>query len=314
MSDHHHGAGCRHNHFDFSHISDARLKKWVTIAAIAVGVFLVAIKVFAWMVVGSISLLSSMADSILDVVSSGFNFWAVYHAMQPADKEHNFGHGKMEAVSALAQAIIMVFSALFILREGIERLLHPEHLHEPVVGMIVMGISIICAGGLVWFQGVVVKRTNSIAIGADALHYKADLFLNIGVLLSIFVASLFSFSWLDDVVGILIAGYIFYAAWKIGKHAFDILVDREINPKHQEEILKIVKGHSAVKGFHEFKSRSSGTKDFVQVHLEMDGAMSLAEAHKIALEVEKMVAERFPKVHLTIHQDPLGAKETHTAL
>lgn len=311
MSPSHGHGGCQHSHFDFSGIKNDRMKRFVTYTAVLVALSLILAKIFAWFFTGSVSILSSLADSILDMLASVVNMFAVHHAMRPADKEHQFGHGKIEAIAALAQASIIFVSVLFVYYEAINRFINPVLVTKPTVGVVVMLFSIMLTIGLVIFQTMVIRRTRSIAITADSMHYKADLYLNIGVLVSLFISSGLNIAWLDPLVGIAIGSYILMTSWRIAKAACDILMDRELPDKSREKIIKIIKAHPKVKGLHALKTRSSGTQEFIQVHLEMDGKMSLHEAHDIAQEIDDKIQAIFPRAYVTIHQDPEDVVETH---
>lgn len=314
MSDNHHGGHCNHNHLDFSGIKNNRLKRFVTYTSVLVAFILIGAKVVAWMMTGSVSILSSLADSILDMLASVVSMFAVHHAMRPADEEHRFGHGKIEAIAALGQSSIIFVSVLFVFYEGVQHFMNPVPITKPLVGIIVMLISIVLTIGLVSFQTYVIKRTRSIAITADSMHYKADLYLNIGVLLSVGLTYWVNIPWIDPIVGIIIAIYIVYTAWRIAKEAVDILMDREISEEARNKITEVIVAHPQVHGIHELKTRSSGTQDFIQVHVEMEGTMTLNEAHEIAEVLDQNIQKIYPRAHVTIHQDPKGVEEEHIPL
>lgn len=177
-----------------------------------------------------------------------------------------------------------------------------------------MLFSIVLTIGLVIFQTTVIRRTRSIAITADSMHYKADLYLNIGVLASLFISSWLNITWLDPIIGFAIGSYILLTSWRIAKAACDILMDRELPDKSREKIINIIKSHPKVTGLHALKTRTSGTQEFIQVHLEMDGKMTLNEAHNIAQEIDNKIQAVFPRAYVTIHQDPEDVVETHVPI
>jgi ferrous-iron efflux pump FieF len=308
------GQSCQHNHFDFSSIQNESLKKWVTRASVAVAFLLILSKVVAWQLTGSVSLLSSLADSFLDFFASLLSLFAVRQAMKPADDKHRFGFGKVEALAALAQSVFIFLSVLYVLYEAILHLMNPHPISKPMVGLVVMSFSIAMTIALVAFQSHVIRKTQSLAVTADSMHYKADLYLNIGVLCSILFSSTFQIYWTDGAIGLLVAIYIFYTSLSIAKDSLYILMDRELSDNQKKEIIATIKKHPMVRGLHELKTRSSGTKDFVQVHVEMDGDISLKQAHQVATEIEKSLLKIFPRLHVTIHQDPCGVEETHVQL
>lgn len=303
-----------HNHFDFSEIKNSRMKSQVMWASVSVALTLVLSKIVAWYLTGSVSILSSLTDSFLDFFASVVSFLAVRQAMKPADEQHRYGFGKVEALAALAQSIFIIISVVYVAYEAIQHMQNPQPIEKPMVGVAVMSLSIILTIFLVRFQTRVIKTTQSIAIQADSMHYKADLYLNVSVLVSILLSSYFNLYWLDGVIGLAVASYILYTSYGIAKHSVNILMDRELSAHMKREVVEIIKKNPDVKGLHELKTRSSGTRDFVQVHVEMDGHISLQKAHEISYEIEKELLKKFPRLHLTIHQDPTGIDEAHVKL
>ena len=239
---------------------------------------------------------------------------AVRQAMKPADEKHRFGFGKVEALAALGQSVFIFISVLYVAYEALANLYNPKPITHPIVGIVVMLVAISLTLGLVFFQNYVIKKTNSLAITADSMHYKADMYLNLGVLVSILFSYYCQLFWMDGVIGLLVAFYIFYTSIEIAKDSLNILMDKEINAAKKKEIISVILKHPQVHGIHELKTRSSGTWDFVQVHVEMEGTLPLKEAHEITHEIEERVREIFPRLHLTIHQDPQGLKEHHIKL
>ncbi len=262
----------------------------------------------------SISILSSLADSALDFIASAISMLAVRQSVQPADETHRYGFGKAEALAALVQAFIINGSLIYVLYEAFNHIANPVPVNEPLIGIVSIVFSILLSLWLIHFQRKVIKKTKSLTIEADAAHYKGDLILNLGVICSLIASSLTHIHWIDSAVGVAAALYIGYSAYKIALASVKVLMDRELKPSYKKQIIALLLNHPEVKGYHELKSRSSGTRDFVQVHLEMDGDLSLNEAHKISEEIERAVIEKFPKVHLTIHQDPFGHAEQHIKL
>jgi len=289
--------------------SNKRLLQTATYASVAVATVLMLLKLIAWMVTDAISLLSTLVDSILDFAASTLNLFAVRQALLPATRLYRFGHGKSEALAALSQGAFISGSAVFLFIEGGHRLLHPQPLQETSAGIGIMVISIIITIFLVRFQRRVVAKTNSVAISADSLHYYSDLLINGGVIISLLVVSFLGWEVVDPLFGIVIAFYILYIAWEIGKKALFILMDRELPDEDRERVCSIALSHPKVEGLHELRTRSSGPQSFIQLHLEMDGKISLLQAHEIAEEVESMIQKEFPEAEIIIHQDPAGQHE-----
>jgi len=292
----------------------ARLMRLATYASVSVAGILIVAKIVAWMLTDSVSLLSTLIDSLLDAAASMVNLIAVRHALQPADAEHRFGHGKAEPLAGLAQAAFIVGSAVFLMIEAGERIVHPTVIHHATVGYGVMVFSIVLTVLLVAFQRYVVKKSGSVAISADSLHYQTDVLINGSVLVSIFLASEMGFTVADPIFAIGIAMFIIWTAWKIGIEALNILMDHELPPEDRRRIVEIACAQDGVEGVHDLRTRSSGTQVFIQMHVEMDGDMPLREAHEIADVVELEVGRAFPNAEVIVHQDPEGVEDVEREL
>ena len=287
----------------------ARLMRWATYASVSVASVLIAAKFAAWVVTDAVSLLSTLIDSLLDVVASLLNLLAVRHALEPADKKHRFGHGKAEAISGLAQAAFICGSAAFLLIEAGERLVHPRGIENTGVGYAVMALAIVLTLALVLFQRHVVKQTGSVAISADSTHYQMDILVNISVIVSLTLVSTLGWTWADPVFALAIVAYIVWGAWRIGITAYHMLMDRELDEAERQSILDIAMAHPEVVGLHDLRTRRSGHQVFIQLHLEMDGEISLTDAHVISDAVGASVKEAFPNAEILIHEDPEGVEE-----
>ena len=286
-----------------------RLMRLATYASVTVAVVLIVAKFAAWLLTDAVSLLSTLIDSFLDAGASLLNLLAVRHALEPADKEHRFGHGKAEPLAGLAQAAFICGSAAFLVIEAGERLFHPRSIENTDVGYAVMGLAIVLTLLLVAFQRYVVGKTGSIAITADSTHYQMDILVNASVILSLWLVSEFGWTLADPLFALLIAGYIFWGARKIGLVAYHMLMDRELEPDERRKIVDIALSHPEVKGLHDLRTRSSGNRVFIQMHLEMDGDMTLLDAHAISDAVEAKVMQAFPNAEVLIHEDPEGLEE-----
>jgi ferrous-iron efflux pump FieF len=265
---------------------------------------LIAVKLLAWLWTGSVSMLASLIDSLMDSIASAINLVAVRYSLVPADAEHRFGHGKAEPLAGLAQAGFVCGSAVFLLFHAIDRLRFPHPLRDIQVGIAVMVFSIVVTAGLLTLQRSVIRQTESTAIRADALHYATDLLTNLAVIAGLGLASL-GWAWADSVFAIGIAAYIFYSAVRIGSEAFQQLMDRELEPEVQQEILAIASAHPDVLGVHDLRTRRSGRLRFVQLHLELDDSLPLIRAHAVADEVEERILALLPHAEVIIHQDPV---------
>lgn len=286
--------------------SAGRLMTAATAWAILASSFLVIIKFTAWVMTGSVSLLGSLIDSVMDVLASTTNFFAVRHALTPPDSDHRFGHGKAEALAGLGQFAFISGSAVFLALESGERLLNPVALEQTGAGYLVIFISLGVTLALVSFQRYVVGKTGSLAIGADELHYRSDFLMNLGVLAAIALSTSGWFAAADGVFGLGIAGYLGFSAWTIMRRSFDELMDKEFAEEDRQKIRSIVLGFPEVKGIHDLRTRRSGVRAFIQLHMELDGDMKLMAAHHIADKVEAKIGEAFAGAEVIIHEDPAG--------
>ncbi|MBI1238981.1 MAG: cation diffusion facilitator family transporter [Alphaproteobacteria bacterium] len=286
-----------------------RLKRLATIAAVAVAATLVAIKTIAWGMTGSVALLASLFDSALDLLASGLNMIAVRHALEPADHEHRFGHGKAEALAGLGQSAFVTGSAMFLVAESIDRLIDPRPIENGLIGTAVMVVSIALTLALVLFQRSVMRRTASLAIAADQLHYVGDLLTNVAVILAIGLAAGIGWTSADAVGGLVVAAVIAWSAWSIFRASYDQLMDREFDDAERERVRAVALAHPDVRAIHDLRTRTSGSGAFIQFHIELDGAMTLFKAHRISDEVERAVQEAFPHADVIIHQDPEGIEQ-----
>jgi len=285
----------------------ARLMRLATYASTGVACTLIVAKLVAWLMTDSVSLFATLIDSCLDALASIINLFAVRHALEPADKAHRFGHGKAESLAGLGQATFICGSALFLVLETFNRFLHPQPLESATVGIGVMVFSIAATLALVMFQSHVVRKSGSMAIKADHLHYKTDLLINGSVI----VALLLAVYWdgFDPLFALGIAAYIFYSAVEIMRESLDHLMDKELPLEDRQKVKDIVHRHPQTRGMHDLRTRKSGTTQFIQLHLEMDDHLTLIEAHCIADEVEADILAAFPDAEIIIHEDPASIDE-----
>jgi ferrous-iron efflux pump FieF len=287
----------------------ARLMRLATYASVAVAGVLIGAKLVAWLATDSVSMLSTLLDSVLDAAASMINLFAVRHALTPADREHRFGHGKAEPLAALGQSAFVAGSAVLLIVEVVRRLWRPHPIENGDLGILVMIGSILLTVILVLFQRHVVRKTGSLAIRADRLHYMGDVLVNGGVILALVLTQLLGSPLIDPVFGAAIAAYILYTAWSIARSSLDMLMDRELPDSERQKIRAIAMAHPEVKALHELRTRASGPSMFIQFHLEMDGGMSLYEAHQVADQVEEEILAAYPGAEVIIHQDPSGVEE-----
>ncbi len=287
----------------------AKLLRLATYASTSVAIVLIAAKLFAWAASDSVSLLATLIDSMLDAVASIINLVAVRHALTPADKEHRFGHGKAEALAGLSQSLFIAGSAGYLLIEAWQRVIQPSAVESVELGIFVMAISIVATMLLLAFQRHVIKKTNSTAIRADALHYRTDLMVNGSVIVALLLANA-GWPGFDGLFAGAIAIYILFSARDIIVTSYDHLMDRELPDEDRQKIKALVMQHPKARGLHDLRSRHSGTMTFIQLHLELDDDLSLMAAHKISDEVELSILNAFPGSEILIHIDPKSAVKT----
>ncbi|MDP6427680.1 MAG: cation diffusion facilitator family transporter [Rhodospirillales bacterium] len=289
--------------------TSAKLMVAATYASVSVAAVLICAKMGAWLFTDSVSLLSSLVDSLLDAAASLVNLFAVRQALQPADKEHRFGHGKAESLAGLWQAAFIAGSGVFLMLESVERIISPSAIENGPIGIAVMGFSIVLTVVLVGFQMYVVKRTGSVAISADSLHYRIDILINFAVIVSLLLASFGGWILADPLFAILIVTYMGIGAYKILRQSLNDLMDTEFPEEDRARIRDIVLEHPKVHEIHDMRTRSSGPYSFIQLHIEMDHDITLLEAHNISDQVMYKVEAAFPNTEVLIHQDPEGIEE-----
>lgn len=282
---------------------------WVKLAALcstSVATLLLLVKIVAWWKTGAVSLLASVVDSLLDIAASLTNFLVIRYSLQPADEEHRFGHGKAESLAALAQSMFISGSAFFLLLQGGERLINPQPMTDPGLGMGVTVFALLVTLALLAFQRQVVRRTGSQAIKADMLHYQSDLLMNGAILLAIGL-SWWGIGMADALFAVGIGCYILISAVVMGYHAVQSLLDQALPEEERAQILERVRSTPGVRGVHQLRTRRAGPTRFIQLHLELDDNLPLVDAHRIADGVEHDLMALFPGADVIIHQDPVSA-------
>ncbi|HMI90862.1 MAG TPA: cation diffusion facilitator family transporter [Polyangiales bacterium] len=282
-----------------------RMLRRATNLSLGVATGLALAKAAAWLLTGSVAILASLVDSAMDASASLLTALAVRYSLVPADDEHRFGHGKSEALAGLAQALFITASTAFLVVHAVQRFLRPQPLEAVPIGIGVMTVSILATLGLVLYQRRVVRATESAAIRGDSLHYASDLLTNFGTIAALALSRL-GFPQLDPLIAIAIASATMYGALRIGWDTFQVLMDRELPVELQQQIRSIALGHTQVTGVHDLRTRQSGHCKLIQMHLEMDGQISLDDAHRVADDVERAIRDAIPGADVVIHQEPSG--------
>lgn len=282
------------------------LRRLAAYASVTVALILIGGKAYGYLTSNSVSVLVSLLDSVLDLLASGVILISIIYAQRPADRSHRFGHGKAEPLAALLQAGFIAGSAIVVSIETLNRLLEPQAVGptEPAISVLVFSLAMTLA--LVGFQSWVAKRTGSVAIKSDRAHYTGDIIMTLAVIAALFLTGQSGQVLFDTGFAALAVAYWLWNAWKVGYEAFHMLLDRELPGDVREKIKAIVTAHSLAEDLHDLRTRTDGTTLFIEFHLEMDGGMTINEAHKVtdALEADLMAA--FPNAEVMIHQEPAG--------
>ncbi len=288
------------------HHARSSLTTRAALASVGTALFLLLLKAFAAWETGSVAMLGSLADTGLDLLASLVTLFGVRVAAMPADHEHRFGHGKAESLAALAQVAIISISAVAIGWRAVARLAEGQQTAHADYGIAVSVVAIAVTLALLAYQRSVIRRTGSVAIRTDHLHYQSDLLLNLSVIAALVLDQYLGFTGADPLFGILIAAWLLWGAWSASSHALDQLMDREWPEEKRQRFLAVAARHPAGRGIHDLRTRSSGSHDFAQFHIWVDPAMSVAAAHVVIEEIEAGLAAEFPGCEVLIHLDPEG--------
>lgn len=274
------------------------------LTSIGVAIILIVGKAIAWHLSGSVGIMASLLDSIVDSMASLVNLLAILYALQPADEEHRFGHGKAESVAALVQSLFIFISACFLLWHASQRIIEPQVIAHADIGVLVMMLSMPLTAALLIIQRRTIRITGSQAIAADWLHYASDLAVNFGIIMGLLLAFV-GYPQADGVIGAVVGLMILWSAWQLARDAIQSLLDREMSDQVRADIAAIVAQQEQVLGFHDLRTRQSGYTQFIQLHLDIDGNLPLREAHALADKVEIGIKQRYPQADVIIHQDPV---------
>ena len=292
----------------------SKLTMRAALASIAMSVTLIALKSWAAYQTDSTAMLGSLADSGLDLVASLIILLGVRIAAAPADYDHRFGHGKAEALASLVQVILISLSAIFIAFRAVQRLLSGAQTAHAELGIGVSVAALILTAALIAYQRHVVRRTGSLAIGTDRLHYSSDLLLNGSVIVALGLDQFAGLTGADAVFGLLIALWLLWGAWSASTHALDQLMDKEWPDELRERFLAAAKEYPELAGLHDLRTRTSGTHHFAQFHVWVPADWTVQEAHDRLDAAEEELQQRFPGTEILIHVDPEGQIDRETML
>ncbi len=276
-----------------------------TYASVSVATVLLLAKLYAWWETDSLAMLSSFTDSVFDVVMSIINMVALRYALKPADEDHQFGHTSIEDIAGLTQCAFIAASMALIFLQSVERLANPHlALTNPELGMGVSLLGMALTTALVLFQGYVAHRSKSLIVAADRLHYVGDILFNLGVLAAYGLSAYGGYNWADPAIAILIVVVVLWNTKPIAIRAFNNLMDREMPDDEKARIRDIISRAANVRGYHHLKTRYSGNKAFVQMHIDIDANLNFRDAHAIADGLEHAIMDAFPGAEVIIHADP----------
>ena len=287
-------------------LRDARLNRSAAFASMALALFLAALKAWALARTGSTAMLGSLADTALDLVASLATLMGVWIAAMPDYEEHRLGHGKSEYLTAMLQVILIALSAAAIMFRAVLRLVEGGRVEAAEEGIAVSVMAILATLVLLAWQRHVIRRTGSLAIRTDSVHYQSDLLLNLAVIAALAIDSYLGFVEADPLFGLAIAAWLLWGAWRASREAVDNLMDREWPEEKRQRFVERAAAHPELAKRHDLRTRTSGHRDFAQFHVDLPAGMTVGEAHAIIERVEADLREAFPGLELLIHIDPEG--------
>jgi ferrous-iron efflux pump FieF len=288
--------------------SEAAAKSGAARLSLLAAAFLIALKTTTGFITGSISVWASLLDSTMDIFASAINYFAVRAASRPADDDHSYGHGKAESLAGLFQSLVIAASGLFLVYESIRRIINPNPTQSEWVGVLTMVVAVLVSIGLVAKLKRVARETESPALHADAMHYITDIYSNASALLALVIVAVTPYQIADPIISLVIAFYILWSAIHVGRESIDVLMDRRLPAQVDEQVAQVVGRYrdQGVLGFHDLRTRRSGSQKFIDMHLEVKRDMRLQEAHDVSVRVLRAIEAQIPRARVQIHTDPAG--------
>jgi ferrous-iron efflux pump FieF len=286
--------------------AEAAAKNAAARLSILAAAFLIALKTATGLLTGSISVWASLLDSAMDIFASTINFVAVRAASRPADEDHAYGHGKAESLAGLFQSLVIAASGVYLIIKAMQRIIRPQDTAYEFLGMTTMLIATVTSLALVRRLRRVARETDSPALHSDAVHYVTDIYTNTSALLALLIVRLSGWQAADPLISILIALYILWSATHVARESIDVLMDRRLPLEVDEQVAEIVGRfqHEGVLGFHDLRTRRSGSQKFIDLHLEVERDQRLEEAHDITVRVLRAIEAEIPRARVQIHTDP----------
>jgi cation diffusion facilitator family transporter len=296
---------------EHAHIEITRRKTRAARVSIYSNTSLTLLKLVAGFLSGSVSVLSEAIHSASDLLASWLAFFAVRVSDRPADHDHPYGHGKAESLSGLAEALLIFGAAAYIIYESIARLVQRSAPHSPDIGIAVMAVSAVVNTIVAAYLFRVARKTDSLALLADAEHLRTDVLTSLGVLVGLVMVSVTGWGALDPLVAIVVALIIVRAAWVLTHSAMAPLMDRHLPQDDLDAVREILDSEECVRDYHKLRSRKSGSHRYIDAHVLMDDHLSLLEAHDLTEKVEDRIRQRLPNTEITLHTEPYHNETLH---
>ncbi len=288
--------------------AETRAKNFAARVSILAAAFLIVLKTTTGWLTGSISVWASVLDSAMDIIASTINFFAIRAAARPPDEDHSYGHGKVESLAGLFQSLVIGASGIFVIVEGIKRIINPRPVGYEWLGIATMMVGATLSLTLVRYLKRVGRATESPAITADAAHYTSDIYTNAAALIALLVTALTAWRIADPIISLVISAYILWSAVGVARDSIDVLMDRRLPIEIDEKVADVVKRFhdQGVLGFHDLRTRRSGSYKFLDMHLEVDRGQTLEDAHAVTVRVLRAIEQEIPRTRVQIHTDPSG--------
>lgn len=287
-------------------LREARLKASAARLSIAAAGFLIILKTATGWLTGSISVWASLLDSTMDIFASVINYFAVRAAARPPDDDHHYGHGKAESLAGLFQSFVITVSGIFLIREAVLRIMTQHETALEWVGVGTMAVAGALSVALVARLRKVAKETDSPALAADSVHYATDVFTNGAALVALLIVALTGRKLADPIFSIAISAFILWSAFEVARDAVNVLMDRRLGPEVDAAVAAVVESFRdrGVTGFHNLRTRRSGSLKFIDLHLEVNADKSFVRAHDLTARVIRAIEKEIPRSRVQIHTDP----------
>ena len=292
-------------------VESAAITRKITLLSMAIGIFFVIAKLFLLEETHSVGILASLIHSSLDLFAAFTTFIAVRYGVRKPDAQYKYGRGKIESFAAVLQVCLIIVVAFHLLEHTIEHWGEPEEVEQSALAITALVVFIAISTFLVLAQGWAVRETGSIAVRGDRAHYFADLISNLFVIAGILFVTYTPFKRADLIVGVLMALWLFFTAFRITRIAWNQLMDKELSELERDLIVKLALEDPSVQGVHDLRTRASGPHIHIQMRLDLDNQLSLEEAHDIILAAEKRMMQVYKAADILIHPHPTGCQHAH---